>query len=200
MTALFVSLTATAVGLPGKNKIDKNDLKANVVKSKHVAANAVGGGDVNEGSLGTVPSASNATELAGLPLADIKGAAGSFDSDCDPTVVSTFENCTSGTIVLPQSADLYVSYTAEWHSDDSGNVRGFCRIERDDNVQQTASLELGSTDDDTDNDQQRSFAMNQIFEDVPAGTHTFRLECTEEAQDMDYQQVRGHAFWAVPGA
>jgi hypothetical protein len=59
--ALFVALGGTAIGLPGKGVIDKNDLRKNVVKSKNVKnenltgtdlkANTVAGADVNEGSL-----------------------------------------------------------------------------------------------------------------------------------------------------
>lgn len=70
--ALVVALTGVAVGLPGKNKIDKNDLKANVVKSKHVAPDAlvgediapdaIRGEDIAESSLGEVP-------VAGAPFA-----------------------------------------------------------------------------------------------------------------------------------
>jgi hypothetical protein len=51
VVALFFALGGGAYALKGKNKIDKNDLKANVVKSKHVAGNALGGADINEGSL-----------------------------------------------------------------------------------------------------------------------------------------------------
>jgi hypothetical protein len=42
MLALLVALGGTAAGLPGKNKIDKNDLRKRVVGAVHVKKNAVG--------------------------------------------------------------------------------------------------------------------------------------------------------------
>jgi hypothetical protein len=61
----FVPLTGVATGLPGKKNIDRNDLKPNVVKSKHVAPNTLTGADVLEGSLAEVPAAAS----AGAPAA-----------------------------------------------------------------------------------------------------------------------------------
>lgn len=57
VAALVVALTGVATGLPGKGKVDRNDLKANVVKSKNVAPEALGGADIAEQSLGEVPAA-----------------------------------------------------------------------------------------------------------------------------------------------
>ena len=55
--ALVVAATGVATALPGRAKVDKNDLKPNVVKSKHVAPNTLQGSDVAENTLGEVPSA-----------------------------------------------------------------------------------------------------------------------------------------------
>ena len=55
MMALFVALTGVAGALPGKARIDKNDLKRNVVASKNVAPNALTGADIDEGTL-TLPA------------------------------------------------------------------------------------------------------------------------------------------------
>jgi hypothetical protein len=49
--ALFVALTGIAGALPGKQRIDRNDLKRNVVTSKNVGADALTGADINEGTL-----------------------------------------------------------------------------------------------------------------------------------------------------
>ena len=51
MMALFVALTGVAGALPGKQRIDKNDLKRNVVKSSNVAPDALTGADIDEGTL-----------------------------------------------------------------------------------------------------------------------------------------------------
>jgi hypothetical protein len=51
MMALFVALTGVAGALPGKARIDRNDLKRNVVKSSNVAPDALTGADIDEGTL-----------------------------------------------------------------------------------------------------------------------------------------------------
>ena len=72
--ALVAALGGTAVALPGKGSVDKNDLAKNVVKSKNIAKgavkssdikdNGVKGVDIDESSLSQVPSAASATNAA----------------------------------------------------------------------------------------------------------------------------------------
>jgi hypothetical protein len=82
--ALFAALSGAAIGLPGKNSVDKNDIRKGAVRGKTIAKNAVTtskikgnavrssdvrndaltGDDVNESSLGEVPSATNADSAA----------------------------------------------------------------------------------------------------------------------------------------
>ena len=79
--ALVVALAGTATALPGKGKIDKNDLGKNVVRAKNLKKNAVTtrkikrdavtGGKVSEASLGQVPSAADAAALAGVAAVKI---------------------------------------------------------------------------------------------------------------------------------
>lgn len=73
LIALIVALAGTAVALPGKKSIDKNDLRANVVKSKHVAPDALKGVDVSEASLAAVPTAVEAANA---------GAVDGHNADC----------------------------------------------------------------------------------------------------------------------
>ena len=94
MLALFVSLSTTAIGLPGKNKVDKNDLKKGVVKTKNIKANAVktgkiapntiNGSDVLESSLGIVP---NANALDGKDGKDVVRWV-TFNTDGTPGAMS----------------------------------------------------------------------------------------------------------------
>jgi hypothetical protein len=78
--ALVAALSGTAVALPGKNTVDSGDIKKGAVKTKNIAKNAVTrpkvrngainsakvannsltGADINEGTLGQVPSANQA--------------------------------------------------------------------------------------------------------------------------------------------
>jgi hypothetical protein len=92
--ALLAGLSGTAIGLPGSNSVDKNDIKRGAVRTKALARNAVTGvkiksgavgtsdvrndaltgTDVNEASLGKVPAATNADsaddadQLGGMSL------------------------------------------------------------------------------------------------------------------------------------
>lgn len=68
--ALLAAIGGTAVALPGKNKVDRNDIRKNAVTGKTIKSNAVTGAkvkndslrgtDILEPSLGTVPSANRA--------------------------------------------------------------------------------------------------------------------------------------------
>jgi hypothetical protein len=94
--ALFVALSGTALALPGKNTVDSGDIKKKSVETSDLAPNAVkgsrlapgavtsasvadgalaeidlardsiGGGAVDESTLGEVPSAANAGQLGGV--------------------------------------------------------------------------------------------------------------------------------------
>jgi hypothetical protein len=80
--ALFVALTGIAGALPGKQRIDRNDLKRNVVKSKNVASNALTGADIDEATLRLPARGLNVVQrTANLgPIAS--GAAGNAVASC----------------------------------------------------------------------------------------------------------------------
>lgn len=74
--ALLAALSGTAIALPGKNKVDKNDVRKNAIGAKQIRAgtvasseaknNALRGTDINESTLGQVPSASQAGNASTL--------------------------------------------------------------------------------------------------------------------------------------
>jgi hypothetical protein len=88
--ALLAALSGTAVALPGKNTVDSGDLKKNAVKTRDIARNAVTtpkirngavnsrkvrnnsltGTDINESTLGQVPSANTANHANTATNAD----------------------------------------------------------------------------------------------------------------------------------
>lgn len=47
LTALAVALSGGAIGLPGQKRVDRNDLKRDVVRSKHVADDRLGLADLS---------------------------------------------------------------------------------------------------------------------------------------------------------
>lgn len=54
IVAVFVAIGGSAVALPGKGKVDRNDIAKNAVKSKQVKADSLKGGDIDESTL-TLP-------------------------------------------------------------------------------------------------------------------------------------------------
>ena len=64
MTALFIALSGTAIALPGRNRLDKNDYRRssigtraianNSIRSRDIRNGTITGRDINEASLDTV--------------------------------------------------------------------------------------------------------------------------------------------------
>ena len=82
MMALFVALTGVAGALPGKARIDRNDLKRNVVKSSNVAPDALTGADIDEGTL-KLPARGLKVVQRTAPLGPVaSGAAGDALASC----------------------------------------------------------------------------------------------------------------------
>lgn len=109
LVALFVALSGTAVALPGKNRVDKNDYKSSSIGTRAIANNSVRtqdirngnvfssdvkdgaligddvkddsltGNDVDEGTLGQVPSAASAGTATSAASAGTAGNAGALD-------------------------------------------------------------------------------------------------------------------------
>lgn len=75
VAALVMSLTGVAGALPGKNNVDKNDLRKNVVRSRNVVNNSLTGKDIKEGSLNVVQRTANLGPIA-------SGAAGDAVASC----------------------------------------------------------------------------------------------------------------------
>lgn len=95
-TALFGALGGTAVALPGRNTVDSNDLRngavttralrngavtteklgANSVTSASIGLNSVTGDDVDESTLGPVPSANSANNVSFLRPINVRMAFG----------------------------------------------------------------------------------------------------------------------------
>jgi len=72
MVGLRAVHPTTATALPGKNNIDKNDLKKNVVKSKNIKPNAVTAKQIKDGTVGAAelvdPEAFHLVGTAGQPV------------------------------------------------------------------------------------------------------------------------------------
>jgi len=68
LIALVAALAGTAAALPGRNTIDKNDLKKNAVKSKNIKQGQVKSSDVADGTVAEADlKAAEAPHLVGAP-------------------------------------------------------------------------------------------------------------------------------------
>jgi hypothetical protein len=84
LVALVFALAGTAVALPGKNKVDANDIKKNAVKSKAIkkgavttpklAADAVDGGKLANGSVNSAKIADGAVNSAKIADGSVAAA------------------------------------------------------------------------------------------------------------------------------
>jgi hypothetical protein len=75
--ALVAALGGSAVALPGKNRIDKNDIKRGAVNGADIRNGSVKGADVAESSLATVPNAVSAQRADNAQNAVSAGTASS---------------------------------------------------------------------------------------------------------------------------
>jgi hypothetical protein len=102
------------------NSLLAQDLAPNAIDSSRVADNSLTGADINESTLGQVPSAL----LAGLGRSGVQGG-----STCDPENATGFSTCASVSLTLSGTARviLLARVTAEVEiGADSGN--GLCRL------------------------------------------------------------------------
>ncbi|WP_436699282.1 hypothetical protein [Nocardioides sp. BYT-33-1] len=105
VAALILAGASGSAALPGKNSIDGNDLRKNVVKSKHVKDNSLKGRDIDESTLATVPSAASAASaasLAGYQKAGIKrvGATSGATEDAARSAAPEVALFTSGAFTI----------------------------------------------------------------------------------------------------
>jgi hypothetical protein len=125
--ALLAALSGSAIALPGKNTVDSGDIKNNVIRSKDIRNgqvatkdvknnnlrsvdirnNTVTGNDVNEGSLGQVPSANTANSANSANTANTANTANNiaapegFHQVGAPGEPPFLNGCTAHTLATP---------------------------------------------------------------------------------------------------
>jgi hypothetical protein len=110
--ALFVALSGTAIALPGKRVIDKNDLKPNVVKGKHVVPDSLTGADVLEPSLNVLlPTSVAGGDVSGT-FANLQVAPGAIGTGEQATAPAARVRHNAGTPVT-DSTTVTVPFNTE---------------------------------------------------------------------------------------
>jgi hypothetical protein len=140
--ALLAALSGTAVALPGKNTVDSGDLKKNAVKTRDIARNAVTtpkirngavnsrkvrnnsltGTDINESTLGQVPSANAANTANTANTATTANAIAppeAFHQVGAPGEPPFLNGCTPHTLAVPgvevESPGFYKDHEGRVH-------------------------------------------------------------------------------------
>ncbi len=105
--AVFLVLGGAAFAatkLP-KNSVGTKQLKKNAVVTAKIKNNAVNGAKVNESTLGTVPSATNASHAGSADSANHAGSADNANHAVSADKATTAENVTDGSITTSKLAN-----------------------------------------------------------------------------------------------
>ena len=135
LVALVAALAGSAVALPGKNTVDKNDIKKNAVKSKAIKNGQVKAVDIADGSIGatelTDPEALRLVGTAGQP-----GFENGGDGDCLWANASSGggEFATVAPVGFYKDADGRVHLSGVAASGNAGGGDGSCAGEMDDDT------------------------------------------------------------------
>ena len=187
----------TAVALSGSNTVQSDDLGPGAqVKAPDVAANAVNGADVVNGSIAGADIASSA-----LP----KGR--KITSSCNPTS-TTFVDCGSLTINLPRPGlRVLVVASAMWHSSSVSipgagvyaTTDGVCRIGVN-GAPFGPNAYPGEVQDVSDALYQHSLTLTNVTDpNLGAGDHTIGLACNEEQGNIVFDQTYVSVVVLGPG-
>ena len=187
LIAIFIAIGGTAIALPGKGKIDKNDLRRNVVKSRHVAPNALTGADINEG------------RLVGLPGSI--GRSGRSQGVCDPGPSAA--DCATVSVTLPRPSRVLLIGTASWRTkafSGDDEAEGGCVLTEGGTTILDSLAPVGEKRGDLINEASwtdvgalefpGAMATNGVTSVLDPGSHTFALRCTEVDPDMAFSYAR----------
>jgi hypothetical protein len=166
----FIVLTGgTAVALNGTNTVQSDDLGPGAqVKAPDVAANAVNGSDIVNGSIAGADIAPSA-----LPTGR------TVTSSCDPPV-NTFVDCGTLTINLPRPGlRVLIVASAMWDAV-GAPTDGVCRIGVN-GAPFGPDAFPGENTDSTDPLAEHSLTLTSVTDpNLGAGNHTFGLACSQE--------------------
>jgi hypothetical protein len=197
LLALFLVLSGgTAVALNGGNTVFTDDiandtqpagggnpagglqaadLRPNSVGSSEAANNSLTGADVNEGSLGQVPSAL----LGGFGRS-------TGDGSCNPESAQFFV-CAVVTRNLPAQARLLLIAEARAQTENqaTGGAAGTCRIGTTAGPLLDTETIVSATQGDWDH-----VTLTAVTEPFPPGQHSFGMDCNDSfASNMEYRDA-----------
>jgi hypothetical protein len=191
--ALFVAVSGgTAVALSGSNTVQSDDLGPGAqVTAPDVAANAVNGSDVVNGSIAGADIAASA-----LPKGRKVTRSGSA---CNPGS-STFVDCGSMTIYLPRPGlRVLIIASVMWHSESAGATRGQCRLGVN-GAPFGVNVFPGQLLNNSDLGHEQNVTLTDVTDpNLGAGNHTFGVACNELDGNIDFNESMISAVVLGPG-
>ncbi len=194
--ALFIALGSGAWAAIeiGRNDVTAREIAKAAVGSSELKNDGAKGKDVDESSLGQVPSASSATtaataqsaqsaqQLDGLSPASINAASSGFgEADCDP---GQSETCATTQLNQPRTSDVLVLASGTMFGT-GADVSGSCTLHGPGNDELAGITEIGQVNAPHPNvDRGDGFVVQGLFQDVPAGPGEFELSCSEDTGDL----------------
>jgi hypothetical protein len=190
--AVFLILGgATAFAALGKNSVGSKQLKKNAVTAAKIKKEAVTGAKIKKGSLLGTAFASG--QIPAGPKGDTgpKGDVGptfgrsASQNNCNPSS-STFITCaTTGSIKLPTSGRVLLVGTSSWDNNGAPAPNsGQCQLSADGNLLPPEETDFGEATSTHSIGHGGAVAINTVTGVLPAGDHTFTLECNEIEADV----------------
>jgi hypothetical protein len=202
-----------------KNRsVSGTKLKPRTVPGNRLKPNAVTNVEVAESTFGRVPLATladeathaasadgattatsasragNADKLTGLEVGQLVNGGSSFHASCDPPTTGP---CRQVTISQPAMSNVFVIAVGEWFGE--SGAKATCSLHKGTSSASGLGTEVQLGQDlaaHTTEATGSGFALQYVFDDVPAGFPTFSLFCTEDSgtQDIQFANVKLSAF------
>jgi hypothetical protein len=156
------------------------DVFDNTIASADVTNKSLTGADINESTLGTVTS----SVLGGLGRDGVAPGGGGKGS-CDPNSTS-FQNCNiSASLTLPAPAHVLVIGTVRGASATTAGALGQCQLGTTSGPIPSSTVTV-----DAPGVASQNTAIAGVTGVLPAGTHSFGIDCNEVDNDIVYHEAR----------
>jgi Collagen triple helix repeat (20 copies) len=172
----------------------------NAIGSAEVSPNSLTGADIDESTLGTVPSATNATTVGGKTVVQLRASMISVKQGavCTP---SAYKSCVSLTVGVPAGGgSVLLQATGLWYGDPGGPMDyGNCGIAAGASPTQPAAAEVYSFGQNTYTHdtlaRSASMSLQTLAVLSAGGTYRYHVLCNRTSGQMNYARIRFSAIF-----
>jgi hypothetical protein len=179
----------------GSNSVGAVEVLNNALSGSDIAdTSTVGAAEINEASLATVPSATNAGTLDGIDSTDlVVGRGDSADTgQCTGELPNSFETCADIVITFPHGGRAFVMATGGWERTDSNLAFARCRL-RVDGAATGGETFLGEGSGAAVTEgfghlsevYQMPVSLQVVTEVLGAGNHNFEFQCADGTANLN---------------